>query len=326
MLGYSQQKILHFFDQSKSKYDNICERAESSVPNLEIFSRMIGPERAFLIENLLKAAVRRSNELLVVEDESMQKIAIVRFLFESLVLTRLIMQDEVFARKTYYASFIQHWDKKNAIIGKISREIALLERYIILEKELRNELNQELEKKPDSIDEVYEENKRKDQQLLDNLLHELTVFTDDAAWIGFASHKQTLEKMLASYESEKIDLMANIVSALQALNGSCNTGLSGDVLVSKLKNITKDDANWKQKADKVGLAEEYEFIYRYSSGLLHSGTFAFFTPHELGPEENVMLTRIGLKYLNAIVESIRSSPIFSIKVLLLSDTEMAGIV
>ncbi len=65
-------------------------------------------------------------------------------------------------------------------------------------------------------------------------------------------------------------------------------------LLTDKKNKGRQSWNWFQQAESVGMQEQYEFIYRYTSSLLHATPSSMFTNQKnLEPAE----IRIFLEYV-----------------------------
>jgi len=140
----------------------------------------------------------------------------------------------------------------------------------------------------------------------------ITLFLEKADWNGYEFHSHLLEQQILSKYKEKLvhfetknnetlqKIMSNNeFSNLLAMELQNN---SGDLkLILKEPRSTK---SWLDKAKLVGLEDEYEQFYRFSSSLMHFGSYSIFTNPETNEEEISMLYRMMTQYIKKILENI----------------------
>ncbi len=232
--------------------------------------------------------------------ETIGTIAVARYIFELSVWLHLFKLDARYGL-VYYAQLLdtqrRYWRDYRE---QLDREIALLQRFEQKEKDARNDaINQ--------IKDLSDPEKRKQALLalpktVSDLIDEqaarhFSIYADQAKVNGYGFQAYLVEqkavpqiqKSLADIDSEKAAFDAHIPQ--------------------DVRNMIPSSWQWRQMARKVGLTDEYDFIYTFSSKLLHATPASITTDQknlEL-PELVLFLKYINVKIVD-VIELAREYP------------------
>ncbi len=220
--------------------------------------------------------------------ETMSIVAVARYIFELSVWVHLFKLDKQYGL-VYYAQLLdtqqRYWKDE---LGQIKREIALLEDFERHEQDALNDLFNQFKviNDPEKLNQmqklIYEDIDKKASR-------HFSIYIEKAKTNGYGFQAHILRKKLIP----KIELSISQVNSEIA---------AFDVKISHVvKNLNKGKWQWKQMAQKVGLTDEYEYIYTFSSKLLHATPASITTDHKnLEPSEIVVF----LKYIDVKIEDI----------------------
>ena len=90
--------------------------------------------------------------------------------------------------------------------------------------------------------------------------------------------------------------------------------------VEELQDLLMDKRPWSQKARIVGLQDEYQFSYEYTSSLLHCIGYSLFTEPEIQYAEEFIIRGLANKYSSRALEELhRYSKVPRMKVVFVED-------
>lgn len=217
--------------------------------------------------------------------ETLSLLALTRYLFELTVWIRLIAKDRRYGLVYYY----QHLETMESYykdqIEHLKREAELLKTFDQMESE-QLELNlKPVMAEPDSHKQLAEARafpgrvmSAIDAEAAKNFL----VFADDAQKNGFGFQAYLIE-------TKMIQAALGAVNRLEA--GKLD--FSRDVPQSTRDLIPKK-WDWRRMAGEVGMMEQYDFIYRYTSKLLHATPVSITTDR---PNLELFEVRTFLRYI-----------------------------
>lgn len=241
-----------------------------------------------------------------------QRAHSLRYLFEALISTSLLVKEENYKEKLFYFYYLQQIEKLEILIKKAEREIQQLEDLEIKLKSIQEKYlpkiiasNVDSQSRQNLMDEM----DKKEDQLYDKLERLPTLFTKEAKsnGAGFQAHlvrDQNLniyQKSLINMNEEFNDIV-NKLSKNQEFNKRFN--INGQA--SKVKKVLKDSRTWVKKAKDVELIEEYRFVYNYTSSILHFTSYSFFTRNDVPSDESNVINRLALKYISGILSNLDS--------------------
>jgi hypothetical protein len=208
------------------------------------------------------------------------------------------VSEESFKYKVRYSIYKHQLDKANSHIKYSKLDLALISTVASKEESLHQKLNESnSEKVFADVDQLYDE-----------LDEEISILLEQAGFNGADYHKefvnryidrQTERKNKISKEwEEKKKLLLRDTEACALFNFRNQ--------ISKVESELKDIRSWKQKAKDAGLSEMHEFIYDYTSALMHSTSYAVLTPHQLDETEITMILSLATRLNSDILKKLKS--------------------
>ena len=260
-------------------------------------------------------------DLLEADDNIMTVVSTLRYTLETLITIKFFIKVPKSLYKAFYVVDYIELEIIEDRIKRLEKELQLLERLEKLEKEntifYANDLMSKInlwqeELKEDrvllgrKIREASEVTKNKIFNETDKILDEniISIFLKDAKTYGMGYQKHLLEtQILPQYEHAKniiISKIANIESEItqsplmnQLFDFQGNSGKS-------IKQILKESPKMSVKAKEVELEDEYNFIYKFTSKMLHFTSYSILTSNSLRGEELLLSYNQFYQYLYKI--------------------------
>ncbi len=225
--------------------------------------------------------------------ETMGTIAVARYIFELSVWLHLFKRDARYGLVYFYQLLDaqrQYWEDYRA---QLLREIDLLHKFEQNEKDAQSEAIRQTQdpgatkKREESLPAVL---KAISASIDDEAARHFSIFAEQAKinGYGFQAHLvenkaiPQVEASLAAIDSEKAAFDAQVPEVI--------------------RNMIPKYWKWRQMAEKVGLADEYDFIYTFACKLLHATPASITTDTKnLEPSELALFLKyINVKILDAI--------------------------
>lgn len=140
-------------------------------------------------------------------------------------------------------------------------------------------------------------NKRSDE-LIEKLDRELTIFLDSVHINGLDYMAHVLRKVVHPEYSKKLNEIESLkkYTLSEFFADQKLLALMPANSVEELENLLADKRNWSKKASLVGLQDEYNFFYEYTSSLIHCIGYSLFTTPEVQYSEDFMIKGLANKY------------------------------
>jgi len=297
-------------DSYQVKIDKIKEeilQAKSSLINLneqlEVFENLHDDSiKPILSKNIILTLAKLVEDI---EKENLSLInlmAVLRFVFESLIVTNLIINEKNYDKRIFYSIFLQQSNKIEKMIIKLEKEIELLEQFEKRENEIFSQVPNDVSNK-EEVSKFIEEQKQTANQLYEELNNHFTIFMTGVEHNGMGFHKALLQKQLLPKYKEienEIKTETSNITKILSKDDELNTQFDIRRQASRVLKKLKDDRGWFSKASEIGLEDEYNFVYELTSSLMHFTSYAVTTPSELQEEEKLMCYNLINKYLNKI--------------------------
>lgn len=238
---------------------------------------------------LMKIRIVIERNFIVIE--SFGLLALTRYLHELSVWIRLLNDDEKYGL-LYYRMFIrENLEHCQQVIAQMNREIALLKEFEAKENIYREEyLKQCVGQKRDGIDELSINLKSISDYVDSEAAKCFSLYSDEARTNGYGLQAYLIEKNMLPKEMQRLE---DIGHDLERFNRVAQ------LEIAKL-NIKK--WKWDEMSKKVGLSSEYEFIYSYTSRMLHAKPSNLTTDQRsLENEEVLMFLRFCLVKIQEIL-------------------------
>ncbi|HHX8589049.1 TPA: hypothetical protein ACVO0O_002856 [Vibrio alginolyticus] len=243
------------------------------------------------ITDKLIDAVERCSLAVEEAETTLEFVSNFRFLFETCIHARLLNMEPSFKYK-YRLSIYRHQIEKSQSLEKNARN-SIRELQSIRKKE------KEFMKKGSfgECDALYDE---LDKQI--NILQELAEFH------GSDYHASVIENYISqSKEREnEIEMEWDAVKKQIISDPVACELFEFKNQTSRVEKALKDNRTWKKKATDVGLGDMYDFIYDYSSSLLHSTSYSTLTPSALELPERLMILSLSTKVTCDALKSLSS--------------------
>jgi hypothetical protein len=218
--------------------------------------------------------------------ETMSTIAVARYIFELSVWLHLFKLDRRYGL-VYYSQLLdtqlKYWEDNRA---QLYREIAMLEDFERKERDAQSETLDQI--KAISDPEMQKNILLTANKTVPNIIdkqagHRFSIYVEQAKvnGSGFQAHLLR-EKLIPQIDQSIID----ITSEKTAFNTRIPQGIN---------DLIPDKWQWKRMAQKVGLTDEYNYIYAFSSKLLHA------TPASITTDQKNLELReivVFLKYID----------------------------
>lgn len=213
--------------------------------------------------------------------ESMGLLATTRYLFELLVWMKTVHDDERYAH-VYYAQLVEkqsrYWVDYES---QLTREIALLRRLAIREESLAHSERESIEAIASTIE-------RAAYQVDQDAARMFKLYGDEARHNGYAFQAHLVESsLLPRIQANAMEVQTELKNARELVPPELQ------------KCISRWE--WKAQAVRVGMGEEYEFIYTFSSRLLHA------TPPSISTDQKnleVAEMLVFLRYIRVTMQDV----------------------
>lgn len=240
------------------------------------------------------------NELLSNENNLMSIASTLRFSFETLIHTLLIIEEPAHILHLRYNQFIHFIEKHKKLLNRIEEEILLLKQIEDFEKEYSSECfaNSKLQKL-----------KELDQKIDEILKFHITMFVEDAKFNGYGFQQYLLkEKIYKQYNSalKKIESKKSEYEKIIVENKMFQDIFGINIQPSQVQKKLSDKRSWEEKSRKVNLEKEYQLMYDLTSSLIHSTSYSLLTNPEISLAESEFFYTLLNQYLKRINTNIRA--------------------
>jgi hypothetical protein len=219
------------------------------------------------------------------EYETFELLAIARNLFENLVWLRLFNRDPQYGLVFYEQLLIQQKQNTESMIAKIEGEIVLFEEHDNLDS--------------DNLDTAFaaviaaNDPSEAEVQKAQETHRALTSELDMRVRRNFALYAAAAQFNSYAYQCHL--LREKVIEQHRATLAEIEVQLARHDAVKdnhpRPAMLTRPNSrwNWKDRAREVGMQAQYDFLYSYTSRLLHSTPMNLITEKALSPSEALML-------------------------------------
>lgn len=250
-----------------------------------------------LSDALIKVRLFVENNLRIIE--TMGVLALTRYVFELVVLVKNLRANEKFAFLYMQKMLLQQCEHFEDYADHIRSEIAL---YIAMgeeEKSAHDAVIEKYAKKSSATmsarnsrrlgEKMAAEINRASSLIDEKLALKFALYSDDIAHNGYAFQAHLIETKVLGSVIEKAEMARASYEKIKA---------AWSVIVD-LFPLNFKKWNWKEMSKHVGMEEEYDFIYSYTSRLLHA------SPHSLTTDQKNLEDPEVLMFLKYIEQQIK---------------------
>lgn len=234
------------------------------------------------------------------EEATLQSsIAALRYFLEALIQAELLCKEVDYFEKIYYSVSNHKLKKAEVYLEKVKTDFRILEEYEKKENEIKEAYRGKTE------EHQLTEQMQKEDRLYNDLDYELTISLDAAEFNSIDVQKMMLkEQFIPSIEKGIADMRQeyNLLSKKLADDLEFNRKFQIRGQASKVPKVLKETRTWKQKSIDAGLESEYQFVYEYTSSLLHCTSFSILTNVEIEKPEFIMLRSLANKYMARLLD------------------------
>jgi hypothetical protein len=275
---------------------NIVVKMEGSFP---VASQRPGEywKTVFLVNSLVRIRLFLEQNLNYLEPVSL--LGITRYLFELTVWLRLLQLDAQYGFACYYNLLKQQRDFYAASKKQAEREISYLRDFEKVEETLLKEAILAAMNIPQEAEGT---------TAIRQAPALIAVGIDEDASRKFSLHAEQARRNGYGFQAHLVETKvvprhAKAVKDIELELHAFESWLTEDV-----RAFAKQRWRWKDQAEKAGMGEEYEFIYTYTSRLMHANPASIITDQKNLELEEI---RMFLKYaLVRIIDVIRMADEF----------------
>lgn len=250
-----------------------------------------------LSDALIKIRLFVENNLRIIE--TMGVLALTRYVFELVVLLKNLRSNEQFAFLYMQKMLLQQCEHFDDYARHIRSEIAL---YIAMGEEEKSAhdavMKKYVRKKSSTIS--ARNSRRLDEKMVvelnqasglvdEKLALKFALYSDDIAHNGYAFQADLIEKKVLGSVIERAEIARASYEKIK---------VAWSEIVEGFPNNFKK-WNWKEMSKHVGMEEEYDFIYSYTSRLLHA------SPHSLTTDQKNLEDQEVLMFLRYVEQQIK---------------------
>lgn len=234
-----------------------------------------------------------------------RNISSLRYAFEALVLSRLLIKEPLFVYSVYLGIHKIQEDQIENHISRLKEEIKFFEELEKMDSDDAVELGMFTAEMHDKGQ--HAEVGKSGSKLFENMAkidsikdERITLWSENVEHIGYGFHAQILrEKVLPEYlERQKHLKDLNKKRAKSMIkNGLFNLFADSKGQESRVFKAAQDTRSWAQKAEDADLKEEYNFVYTYTSSIMHCTSYSFMTPDTLSKDEAGMIYKLSEQYI-----------------------------
>jgi hypothetical protein len=219
------------------------------------------------------------------EYETFELLAITRNLFENLVWIRLFNKDMQYGLIFYEQFLTQQMQNMQNMITKVKDEALRFDAYdkrddMNLDEAFADVIKDEATREQ-MIRQAMERHRKASAELDRQVRRDFTIYAAAAQFNGYGYQSFLLrEKVLPKHQKE----LESIEAELSAYRGAKSALLSPTML-------KQSDAKWywEQRAIEIGMGPQYDFLYRYTSKLLHATPMNLITEKSLSASESLTM-------------------------------------
>jgi Family of unknown function (DUF5677) len=288
-------KRLHSeFESLIQMYRNKIEEYENELtPEEEKLSTRYCKAVAY-VDSLIKLRIFIEQNFNFIE--TMGVLSVTRYIFELSVWLKLLIKDDRYGLVYQYQLLDKQLHFYSDLEGHLLKEIEFF-------KEMDGKESDLIKKKAIEAQNIKEETERADalrnlgssvqRTIDDEAAKRLCIYVDDALTNGYGYQAHLIEQNAVPNAREG---KFNIRKEIENLK---------NVLPKNIKILVTERWNWKQRAKDAGMSDEYEFIYSYTSRLLHATPASLTTDQKnLEPGEIAMFLRyIAIRMKEVIADA-----------------------
>lgn len=210
-------------------------------------------------------------------------LAIARNLFENMVWLRLFNSEPQYGLIFYEQLLIQQKQNTENFIAKTEREIAIFEEYDKIDNENVVSFASLMKGQPsvEEIESARVEHHKQTEELDAQARRSFAIYAAAAKFNGYGYQCHLLrENEIPRQRAQLLEIQENLDRFRKA---------KSSILSAHLVGRSSARWNWKERATEVGMIDQYEFLYSYTSKLLHCTPMNLITEKQLSVSETLLM-------------------------------------
>lgn len=244
------------------------------------------------------------------EEKSLNELcAVTRFNLEALIDMRLCEQNESYTLAMEFNQKQTFINLYKTQLEQYQQEIAILNEYQNKESEIIAELFQKKSPQAEDIKKNHENRIEKEKQLDDDFLDEAIYFTPPRVFSdGYAFTASMIEKKVLPQIRDKINQLLKeqreiAKKAKKDFFHQFAFALSSEMQDSKAASLIEiPQESWQKKASEANLSNEYKFIYRYTSSIIHCVGLAYLSKKDVDENDVNILETASKRYIRIMTK------------------------
>ncbi|MGF6201726.1 hypothetical protein [Pseudomonas laurylsulfatiphila] len=221
-------------------------------------------------------------------------ISNLRFIFETCITARLLNLEPSYKFKVRFSIYKHQLEKSKSLASQAAADMSRLDKL----KQDETEVN----RLHCPVDDHFV-NRGKVNELYEKLNSEISIFLDASESFGIEMTQNYIERYLKDHsarekkiEDEWNSIKKEIIQDPEAIS---HFNFKGQT--SKVDKELSDTRSWKQKAVATGLGPMHEFLYDYTSSIMHSTSYSIMVPYPLEPGELFMIEGLAARFSHSIL-------------------------
>lgn len=262
------------FEQLSNLYRIKIREEESRTPSGPIYSGRYWRFVAYC-DALVRIRILTERNFLSLETFGL--LSMTRYLLELTVWMKLLEQDERYGLLYNRMLLVDNQSYYLRLIGQLQREIAFLNSCDSMEKTEREPLPKSNDPNASSQENISAAWKAIGDEVDELAANKFSLYSDDAVTNGYSFQAYLVEKKAVPSAQAGLD------EANAAIADFDNNGLAA------ISDIRSKKWNWSDMSTKVGMADEYDFIYAYTSRILHATPISLTTDQKSLEDDEVYI-------------------------------------
>lgn len=262
------------FEQLSNLYRIKIREEESTSPSGPIYSGRYWRFVAYC-DALVRIRILTERNFQYLETFGL--LSMTRYLLELTVWMKLLEQDDRFGLLYNRMLLVDNQSYYQKLVDQLRREVAFLNSCDSLEKAKREALLKPSEPSLASQKLISSAWKAIEDEVDELAANNFSLYSDDAVTNGYSFQAYLVEKKAVPNAQEGLN---EATAAIAEFDKNA---------LSAIGEIRPKKWNWSDMSTKVGMAEEYEFIYAYTSRMLHATPISLTTDQKSLEEVEVYI-------------------------------------
>jgi hypothetical protein len=232
--------------------------------------------------------------------ETFELLAVARNLFENLVWLRLFNRDAQYGLIFYEELLAQQKQNTEKMIAKVEEEVALFDEHERLESDNLDiafaSLGDAGKLGEAEVQQALETHRALQKELDMRIRRHFTLYAAAAKFNGYGFQSHILREQVLPKHRATLAAIDSEIERYRAVKGA--------LLSATMLQRANSRWNWKARAGEVGMDVQYDFLYSYTSKLLHSTPMNLITEKTLSTSETLTMLEYAFVTISDLLDEI----------------------